>query len=160
MRNTTFRSALIILMFLLTASAASALQPVEHEDAGVRGARRVLIVSEWSRYKERLIDYLIDQFDDGATYIAVRSFTVFGSLDATEWDAVIVINAGVGSVVREPVTQWLDQQKPNDDNIVVLTTQIVDWTPQIDVDSVTAASAFGNIASIGGELVQRARSFF
>ncbi len=138
----------------------AALQPVEPQDIGNQGAaNRVVIVSEWSRYKERLIESIVDELDNGSTYIAVRSFEDFGSIDSQDFDSVLVINAGVGSEVRSDVVGWLNRQSV-DENIVVLTTQITDWTPQIDVDSVTTASRNRNIPEVSSDLVRRVRSNF
>ena len=156
----TLYTVFIPLLLVVTGGAASALQPVEHQNVGSSGAsRRVVIVSEWSRYKASLIETLTEEFDDGETNIAVRNFGDFSDLDARDFDAVIVINAGVGSEVRRPVVDWLNRQNP-DDNIVVLTTQISDWTPQIEVDSVTSASRNRNIPDVSRELVEIARSYY
>lgn len=156
----TLYKVFIPLLLVTTGTVLGALQPVEHQNIGSNGApRRVAIVSEWSRYKAALIESLTEELDDGETSIAVRNFNDFASLDARDFDAVIVINAGVGSEVRRPVVDWLTRQSP-DDNIVVLTTQISDWTPQIEVDSVTAASRNRNISNVSGELVEIARSYY
>lgn len=154
------RLTLIGILIVVTAGTVFAIRPVERQDLGdPRGEHSVLIVSEWSRYKERLISALVDELDDGGTSIAVRSFDDLGSLSAPSFDAVVVINAGVGSEVRKPVVDWLNRQR-SDENIVVLTTQISDWTPQITVDSVTAASQNRNIPEISRELTNRVRSYF
>ena len=153
-------SVFVPILLFTTGSLLGALQPVEHQNVGSDGAsRRVAIVSEWSRYKAALIESLTEELDDGETSIAVRNFNDFSGLDAREFDAVIVINAGVGSEVRRPVVDWLSRQNP-DDNIVVLTTQISDWTPQIEVDSVTSASRNRNIPDVSRELAEIARSYY
>ncbi len=152
----------LFIPFLLVATSGvlGALQPVEHQNVGSAGAsRRIAVVSEWSRYKASLIEALTEELDDGETSIAVRSFDDFSNLDARDFDAVIVINAGVGSEVRRPVVDWLNRQD-SDDNIVVLTTQISNWTPQIEVDSVTSASRNRNIPEVSRELVEIARSYY
>lgn len=148
------------MAIVMVAGTAAALRPVEPFDAGnAGGARSVMIVSEWSRYKERLIEALIDELDDGETALYVRSFDDFSRIDSDEYDAIIVINAGVGSEVRTPVVDWLNAQRV-DDNIVVLTTQITDWTPQITFDSVTSASRNRNIPDVSRRLADQARSYF
>jgi NAD-dependent DNA ligase len=154
------RVSIAILLTLVATGTVFALRPVERRDLGAgNGQRRVAIVSEWSRYKERLIDALVEELDDGNTALYVRNFDDFSSIESSAYDAVVVINAGVGSEVRKPVVDWLDRQR-TDENIVVLTTQISDWTPQITVDSVTSASRNQNIPDVSGELARQVRSYF
>ncbi|MFP4211035.1 MAG: hypothetical protein ACLFR8_07325 [Alkalispirochaeta sp.] len=137
-----------------------AIRPVDPVDTGAVGASRsVMIVSEWSRYKERLIEAVLDELDDGSTALYVRSFDDLPQIQANDHDAVIVINAGVGSEVRAPVVEWLGTQGGSE-NIVVLTTQIYDWTPRIEVDSVTSASQNRNIPDVSRDLARQARSYF
>lgn len=154
------RVIFIALSVVFVATGLWALQPVEQQDIGSRSAlNTVVIVSESSRYKERLIEAIVDELDDGRTYIAVRNFDDFGSINPRDYDSVLVINAGVGAEVRRDVVSWLDRQS-YDDNIVVLTTQLTDWTPQIEVDSVTTASRNRNIPDVSADLVQRVRANF
>jgi hypothetical protein len=156
----TIRRFGFVILFSVAISGVFALQPVEQRDVGSRSSgNSVVIVSEWSRYKERLIDTIIDDLDDGNTFIAVRSFDDFPSIDPREFDSVLIINAGVGSEVRSDVVRWLNQQT-FDRNITVLTTQITDWTPQITVDSVTTASRNRNIPTVSADLVSRIRRSF
>ena len=149
---------LTLTLLILGVAAAAPLQPVPSADFGAPEATdRVLIVSEASRYKERLLEVLIEQLATPSSYVAVRNFDDFASLDAADYDGVLVINAGVGSEVRSQVVSWLnDQGSP--DNVIVLTTQISDWTPQIEVDSVTAASRNRNIPDVSQDLIARVRA--
>ena len=149
---------LALALLTLAVAAAAPLQPVPSADFGSpEAADRVLIVSEASRYKERLLEVLVEQLATPSSYVAVRSFDDFASLNATDYDGVLVINAGVGSEVRSQVVSWLNAQG-SPDNVIVLTTQISDWTPQIDVDSVTTASRNRNIPEVSQDLVARVRA--
>lgn len=150
----------IVLALSLVTGSLWALQPTERRDVGNQSSQnQVMIVSESSRYKERLIEAIVEQLNDGQTYIAVRSFEDFGSINPRDYDSVLVINAGVGAEVRGDVVAWLERQS-YDENIVVLTTQITEWTPQITVDSVTAASRNRNIEDVSTDLVRRVRNNF
>lgn len=150
----------LAVLFGVATTNLSALQPVQQQDIGNRSARnQVVIVSESSRYKERLIEAILEQLDDGQTYIAVRSFDDFDSINPRDYDSVLVINAGVGAEVRRDVVSWLNRQS-YDENIVVLTTQLTTWEPQIAVDSVTTASQNRNIPEVSSDLVRRVRGYF
>ena len=149
-----------VALLIAAVAIAAPLDPVPAADFGSPDADdRVLIVSEASRYKERLLEALVEQLATPTTYIAVRSFDDFVALDAADYDGVLVINAGVGSEVRSQVVRWLDAQG-SPDNVVVLTTQISDWTPNITVDSVTTASRNRNIPEVSQDLVARVRALW
>lgn len=149
-----------VALLIAAVAIAAPLDPVPAADFGSPDADdRVLIVSEASRYKERLLEALVEQLATPTTYIAVRSFDDFVALDAADYDGVLVINAGVGSEVRSQVVRWLDAQG-SPDNVVVLTTQISDWTPNITVDSVTTASRNRNIPEVSRDLVARVRALW
>ena len=149
-----------VALLIAAVAIAAPLDPVPAADFGSPDADdRVLIVSEASRYKERLLEALVEQLATPTTYIAVRSFDDFAALDAADYDGVLVINAGVGSEVRSQVVRWLDAQG-SPDNVVVLTTQISDWTPNITVDSVTTASRNRNIPEVSRDLVARVRALW
>lgn len=156
--KTTTIAAIVALM--IAVASLSALQPVEQREVGNRSAaNHVAIISEQSRYKERLIDAVVEALDDGQTYIEIRGLDDLPQIDPRDYDSVLVINAGVGAEVRPGVVAWLDRQT-HDENIVVLTTQITDWTPQISVDSVTSASRSRNIPEVSADLVRRVRGNF
>lgn len=144
---------------VLTAAQAGALQPMERAEFGPDGAdSRVMIVSEWSRFKARLVDEVVGRLDDGSTRVYVRNFDDLTGMDPEEYSAVLVINAGVGAQVRTEVTDWLARLE-YDRNVVLLTTQITDWEPQVTVDSVTTASRMRHAGDVAEDLVARVRRF-
>lgn len=129
--------------------------PVGNPDA----ARRVLIAAEYTRFKEALVEELVKQLNDGNTYIKVidHSKDELNGVDPREWSSVLITNSGARAQVRPHVVSWLESVRAYDDNVVLHTTQINDWTPQVQVDSVTSASSMGDLQQIADSLLERVR---
>jgi hypothetical protein len=127
-----------------------------------RAENRVLIAKENTRYKSRLIDTLIEKLDDGTVAITVADHQrgELDGLDPRDFDAVFITNSGAQAKVRPDVMRWLDANSANDDNVVLHTTQITDWDPPVQVDSITSASKNSNIDDISDDIIRRIRLFF
>jgi hypothetical protein len=127
-----------------------------------RAENRVLIAKENTRYKSRLIDTLIEKLDDGTVSITVADHQrgELDGLDPRDFDAVFITNSGAQAKVRPDVMRWLDANSANDDNVVLHTTQITDWDPPVQVDSITSASKNSNIDDISDDIIRRIRLFF
>ncbi|MDF1567726.1 MAG: hypothetical protein RQ801_08250 [Spirochaetaceae bacterium] len=127
-----------------------------------RAENRVLIAKENTRYKSRLIDTLIEKLDDGTVAITVADHQrgELDGLDPRDFDAVFITNSGAQAKVRPDVMRWLNANSANDDNVVLHTTQITDWDPPVQVDSITSASKNSNIDDISDDIIRRIRLFF
>lgn len=126
------------------------------------GRYRVLIATESTPYKNQLINTLIERLNDGNVRIQVVDHQRGGlnGMDPRDFNAVFISNSGVQAMVRPAVMSWLNSVRAHDSNVILHTTQINDWTPPVQVDSVTSASARGNINRLSDDLVQRIRRFF
>lgn len=156
------RNLLLLILFIATATGVSAggsreLEPVGQPDA----ARRVLIAAEYTQFKEALVARIVEILDDGDTYVEVVDHSRNGldGVDPRQWSAVLITNSGARAQVRPHVVRWLDSVAAYDGNVVLHTTQINDWTPQVKVDSVTSASSMPNLERIASTLVDRVRRF-
>ena len=127
-----------------------------------RAENRVLIAKENTRYKSRLIDTLIEKLDDGTVAITVADHQrgELDGLNPRDFDAVFITNSGAQAKVRPDVMRWLNANSANDDNVVLHTTQITDWDPPVQVDSITSASKNSNIDDISDDIIRRIRLFF
>lgn len=127
-----------------------------------RAENKVLIAKENTRYKSRLIDTLIEKLDDGTVAITVVDHHrgELDGLDPRDYDAVFITNSGAQAKVRPDVMRWLEANSANDDNVVLHTTQITDWDPPVQVDSITSASKISNIDDVTDDIIRRIRLFF
>lgn len=126
-----------LLLILVSVSVAAGAQEGRYGN----GDRKILIAFEPTRFKKELINGLIEELDDGSSSILVVNHQKKGleGLRASDFDVVFISNSGATAKVRPDVSRWaLDNGNP--DNVIVHTTQRTQWTPQLEVDSVTSAS--------------------
>jgi hypothetical protein len=123
---------------------------------------KILIATENTRYKRRLIDTLIEKLDDGSVYITLvdHKRKELTGMDPRNFKAVFITNSGAQAKVRPWVVEWLNEVSSYDDNVLIHTTQITDWDPPVEVDSITSASNNSNIDDLTDDIVRRLREFF
>ena len=123
---------------------------------------RILIATENTGYKRRLIDTLIEKLDDGSAHITLVDHKRKGleGMDPRDFSAVFITNSGAQAKVRPWVVEWLNEVSRFDDNVLIHTTQITDWDPPVAVDSITSASNNSNIDNLTDDIVRRLREFF
>ena len=148
----------IIMLLFIMGTAFAEVKFYGNESA----VRKVLIATENTRYKNRLINELIEKIDDGATYIVEVDHQRDGldDMDPREFTAVFISNSGAQAMVRPNVMSWLESYRDYDDNVILHTTQITEWDPPVKVDSITSASKMSNIDDLTNDIVNRIRRFF
>ncbi len=152
------RISLILFILLLTNIGLMA-----SENFGSPQARnKVLIATENTRYKRRLIDALVEKLNDGSVFITVvdHKRKELEGQDPRDYSAVFITNSGAQAQVRPWVMEWLDSVSNYDENVIIHTTQITDWDPPVAVDSITSASDNSNIDSLADDIARRLRSKF
>jgi len=102
----------------------------------------VLIAYEPTRFKDNLVEYLIEELEKDSVKITVVDHKEgeLEPLKAEDFDMVFITNSGATAKVRPWVKEWLKANGTNPDNVFVHTTQITEWIPQIEVDGTTSAS--------------------
>ena len=123
---------------------------------------RVLIAKEDTVYKKALIRALVDELEDGNTEVVVidhRKGELDG-VDPADYDVVFITNSGAQARVRPEVMAWLDSVAGRDGNVILHTTQITDWEPDVAVDSITSASQKRNIDELVVDIAERIRRYF
>jgi hypothetical protein len=130
------------ILFMLFLSPLAALEdtygPVDSET-------RIVLAYEETRFKNRLMDQLVDLLNDGEVFIQVVDHKDGGldGISASDYDVIYITNSGATAKVRPWVSAWLRANGNDPDNVIVHTTQTTRWTPRVQVDSVTSAS-YGN----------------
>jgi hypothetical protein len=148
-------SILLILLIVLAAAAGA------QEGRYGSGEREILIAFEPTRFKKELISGLLEELDDGGFSILVVNHQKKGleGLKAADFDVVFISNSGATAKVRPDVSRWV-AANGHPDNVIVHTTQRTQWTPKLEVDSVTSASLRkkDEIADLVREFAGRIRS--
>ncbi|WP_319416308.1 hypothetical protein [Marispirochaeta aestuarii] len=147
-----------LFLFLAVCMALSAAETFGNPQA----PHTVLIALENTRYKDRLVDTLVKKLDDGSVYITVvdHKRKELEGRDPRDYKAVFITNSGVQAKVRPWVLDWLDSVAAYDDNVLIHTTQITEWDPPVQVDSITSASKNSNIDDVTDDIVRRLRALF
>lgn len=148
---------LILAIFLISHLSAS-----EGAYGPQNAEARILISFEPTRFKNRLLDQLLERINTGDIYIQVTDHSSRGleGLRADDFDAVFITNSGATAKVRPWVIEWLNANGGNPENVILHTTQITDWEPKVEVDSVTSASYTnrGEIESLAEDFVKQIRN--
>ncbi len=155
--------SLTLLLFVAISASVLAGGTGESLEIGDPAAsRQVVIAAESTPFKEALVEEIVSLLDDGDTYVRVVDHKAgdLEGLDPREYDAVLITNSGARAQVRPWVIDWLESVSAYDDNVIVHTTQINEWTPKVEVDSVTSASAMGRVSMIAEDLVGRVRRMY
>lgn len=121
----------------------------------VLSAQTVVIAKESTRYKNALVEVLVEKLEVESFTTVVIDHKELSSIDPADYTAVYVVNSGVMSRVRPAVMEWLDSISGNDGNVIVHTTQKSTWTPEISVDSITSASETSNIEYMTDSIVTK-----
>jgi hypothetical protein len=124
------------------------------EFGNINSDRRVLIATENSNFKDSLVTEIVSLLNDGNIYIKVllHKYEDLNNEDPRNYGAVLLINAGQKSIVRPWVTEYLNNVSEYNDNIILLTTIVLDWEPDVEVDSITTASDMGVVSDLASEL--------
>ena len=117
----------------------------------------VLVVKEDTSYKRRLVRTLVEKLEDQGAEVTVIDHRrgQLSGVDPSDYGAVFITNSGAQAQVRPAVLSWLGDVNDRDDNVILHTTQINDWTPPVEVDSITSASENSNISRLTDDIVDR-----
>ena len=123
-------------------------------------ADTVLVATERTRYKRNLVEALVDKLESAGFTVNVIDHQrgELDNVDPGDYTAVFITNSGAQARVRPEVLAWLDKVRSNDDNVILHTTQITDWDPPVEVDSITSASQNSNIDDLSDDIVSRIRA--
>ncbi len=148
------RTVIVIVIMFIFSINLFAEGKVETQELGTLSLeRKVLIATESTNFKDSLLRVLLEKINDGDTYIKVISHMNgdLTDIDPRDFGAVVVISSGQRAILRPWITEWLNSVSAYDDNIIILTTHITKWSPDVKVDSITSVSI--SRPEVYGELV-------
>lgn len=142
-RRFYMRKVIVIIIIFIFCFNLFAEGKVDTQEIGTLNLeRKILIATESTNFKDSLLRVLLEKINDGNTYINVISH-MHGELvdiDPRDYGAVLIINSGQRAIVRPWISEWLNSVSAYDDNIILLTTHVTEWTPDVNVDSITSVS--------------------
>jgi hypothetical protein len=122
----------ILIVSTLILMASMPLSALEGTYGPEDSEKRVVLAYEETRFKNRLMEELIELLDDGETNITVVDHKNGGleGISAEDYGAIYITNSGATAKVRPWVIQWLRANGNDPENVIVHTTQTTRWTPQ------------------------------
>lgn len=153
------KKGMIILIIL---SAIIGISGAAEMFGSSNSSKRVLIAKEDTGYKKRLVRELVSRLEnEGDISITVvdHGKGELSGVNPSDYSAVFITNSGAQAKVRPDVMVWLERNANNDENVILHTTQITDWDPPVEVDSITSASQNSNINEISDNIVRKIRLF-
>ena len=122
------------------------------EYGSAEAERRVLIATEKTSFKSKLVEELVSVLEDDMGYLRVVDHRKKG-LDeerAADYSAVVVINSGVNSQVRPWVASWLKGADVRENIILVTTYRDKGWSPRYPegVDSISTPSRKADVQDL------------
>ena len=121
----------------------------------------VLIATERSRFKNVLVEQLVERFEGSGYAVTVIDHTrELDNQSDRNYDAIVIINAGVNSRVRPWVTQWLEGVSDTGKIILVTTYRDKGWQPIFPqgVDSITTPSRRNKVGELVTDIGQKVDS--
>jgi hypothetical protein len=102
---------------------------------------RLLIATQGSGFKNRLVASLCDSLSKSPVYIKGMDVGELGSVDPDEWDRVLVITSFMVRLNRS-VDSFLNGADTAGNSLLLVTSGGADWQPQpgLAVDAITSAS--------------------
>jgi hypothetical protein len=117
----------------------------------------VLVAWEKTKFKQALVSEVEKQLTAAGCAVTRVDHSKHGldSIKAASFDAVFITNSGAMAKVRPWIVEWLDKNKEAGSRILLHTTQITKWEPQVSVDAVTSASANKEAKALATEYAAR-----
>ena len=140
---------LFILLLCVVYAHSSGEKEIEPLMSGNEtGSHKILILVELSTYRFNLAQSIEKELlKDDRLFITIDDLGSFKNYPVDDYTALIVLNAGKMSDVDGKVKELLKESEKK--NIIVMTTWGGSHPPQeIDVDSISAASADENIKTM------------
>ena len=147
------------ILLMLVLFAAPLLSLGAHGEDGAEHVGHVLVATEKSAFKNALVEELAASFasSDYEVTLVEDSRKELGDYYAGDFDAVVVINAGVNSQVRPWVSSWLAEVEDTERVVLVTTYRDLGWEPIYPegVDSITTPSKKSDVSELVNQIANK-----
>ena len=121
--------------------------------------KHILIASQGSKFKNQLINDIINEFKGEEIYIKVIDVSLLNTTKYPDWDFIIIINAIEANKLSESVDQFIKKNN-SDNNIILITTSGSGKFKGRDynIDAISTASRVKNIDNIKKLVIDKINS--
>ena len=148
---------LLILMMALALPCGCMTDMTHTEIGNPAAARRILILSQDTGFKQRLIYDLVHRPASRDWYYLVWGLDKIDEVDISKFDAVIVLSPIKGGVVDQRVAHFLEKYPKNPKLIVCYTYRFESLKTRIrwdyEIDAISSASINSAVPCISEKLV-------
>ncbi len=140
-------------------TSCAVLIPAARDIGDRQSGRRVLIATEQSQFKERLVGQITDALRDEAYFVRLIDVRRLADESSFDYGAIVVVNTCRAWQLDRNVRQFLAKLDDHEkEKIVLLTTRSGNWTPQlVGVDALTSASEVDRIPALAAAIVAEIR---
>ncbi len=153
----------VVVLFIVTFSIYLYIHRqgnIKTFEAGNQNAKkRLLIASQGSDFKNRLVDGLIQNLREKQLYIKVIDVTNLSAINENEWNAMVFIHTTEKWELQPDVKKYLDRAKDLKKVILITTSGSGDWqTKDYKVDIITSASKNEELKTLVPDILKRLNS--
>mgnify|MGYP001815528758 FL=1 len=132
----------VVLALLFLISACALRPPVDTRTMGAPdSARKVLIATEQTPYKQAVVNRVLAHLQDPSIYTRIVDVTDLPHEDAQSYSAVVVLNSCFAWHLRPTVAHFLEQTDHKEHVIMLVTAANPNWQSGVNgVDAMTSAS--------------------
>ena len=151
-------SIIIILVIIfgiyLLVNKQGVIEPLEIGQP--EAAKKVLIASQGSEFKEALVKELVSYFKTTEVYVKIVDVTVLEDIEESGWDAVVLIHTTEMDRLQPDVKAYLDRVQDYGRVILITTSGPGTWkTEEYYVDIITSASVKEELPELAEEVKHR-----
>lgn len=123
-------------------------------------ARRVLVASRSSEFKDRIVQRIEEALREEDVYVKVIGIEELDREDGSAYGAVVLINTCMVLEMDPKVHAFIERQLRTDHIIVLTTSGAGNWLPKeegFDVDAVSAASKIYDADTVAEGILEKVR---
>lgn len=117
---------------------------------------RLLIATQGSGFKNKLVAHLVDSIRQEPVYIEVRDIEVLGSVRLSEWQAILIIHTWEYSKPPKLIEEFAERSS-NEENILFFTTSGSGGSSMDQLDAMSGASRQENMEEYVNSILSRLR---
>lgn len=115
---------------------------------------KILIATQGSPFKDKVVDYIVDELIRQKIYIKVIDVSELPAISIDQFTAIIVLHTWEMEKPPDVVAEFLEKMK-NEKNIIVLTTSKGSDTTTEGIDAMTSASKMTEVPFKAEEILER-----
>lgn len=146
-------------MAVAVMTSCAELRPAARDIGDRQSCKRVLVATEQSQFKERLVGQITETLRDEAYFVRLIDVGRLADESSLDYGAIVVVNTCRAWQLDRNVRQFLQHLDDHEkEKIVLLTTRSGSWTPQlVGVDALTSASEVDRIPALAAAIVANIR---